>query len=1492
MHWLRLLFWCLCLLEAFRISAGDSVVVFNEVMYQPADPDTIEWVEIHNQMAVDVELSNWSLDGIAFTFPTNTIIAGGAYLVIASDPIALRTRTAQTNILGPFSGRLDNAGERLDLLNHNQRVMDSVRYGIDLPWPAGASGSGFTLAKRRPTLSSASEGNWTESAERGGTPGRENFTGAITDAPISFSEVSALTSLGVRVELVNRGPEPIDLSGYEFAFSRAVGTSHPIAAGTTLSPGAFLVVTTTAGYQPMVNEKLFLFTPGRTNLVDAVGLKTRVQARDLSGNWFYPSGETFGSRNGTLRSDLVINEIMYHNVPLEATTAEFTEEIVVPMNGSWRFNQTGSAPANWFQPGFSDAGWTAGLALLAAETAALPEPIRTPLTLGPMTFYFRTEFNFTGDTNGAEFFIEHVIDDGAVFYLNGQEIYRFNMPEGAVTPSTTATPGVSDAVLVGPIAMPASNLVPGRNVLAVEVHQGSTGSSDVVFGCKVGLRKLIRPGQPYRESTENWVEIFNRGTNTIPLANWRLDGVGYTFPTNASIAPGEYLVVAQDAAAVQARHPAARVLGNFAGQLSRGSERIALIDPTENIMDEVLYFDGAPWPESPDGHGPSLELRSPDADNGNPAAWAASVGDSEWRTYSYTEVAQPDRGPTRWNEFIFGLLDAGEVLLDDFSVVENPDTTARELLKNGRFENGTTAWRFLGTHQNAEVITDPENPVNHVLRLIADGPTEHMHNHVETTLTNNVAIVNGNTYRISFRAKMIAGCNKLNTRLYFNRVAKTTPLEPRPGGGTPGQRNSVFLENTGPTMSVLRHSPVVPAANQATEITVQAIDQDGVARVDLWWGTNGTTWTSIAMDAFEGGFRGSIPGQPQARVVQFYIEATDALGAKSVYPAAGQSSRALFKVRDGQTLSSRLHNFRLIMLPAEATALHASTNVMSNGRSGLTVIYNDSEVFYDCGLHLQSSQRGRMDQTRVGFTVNFPADQLFRGVHDTITFDRSGGWSGRGGRQDEILLRHIINQAGDSPDMYNDLVRVLTPLNTHTGIAMLLMAKYGDEFIDGSVYDKDGSLFKLELVYYPTTSVSGNPELPKIPQPDEVTGQDIGNLGDDKEDYRWFLLAENRTSRDDYTGIMDVAKAFSLSGAELERRTSELMDMEQWTRVFAFKSLSGDVDTYGFGLPHNQLIYVPPQGKARALPWDMDFAWTRGATESIDVGSRLGQIIHGIPANDRLFLGHIDDILRTSYNTNYLARWATHYGSLAGQNYGGLVTWIGQRAASARGQLPAPSPFRITSLTSASVLTNATELILRGTAPYTLKRLQRDEEPAGTGFNWTAVESWEIRVPLAFGENVVEVIGYNFRNERVATNRVAVTSTNPYGRPDRDGDGMPDEWETFNGLNAAFPEGGADPDRDGMSNLAEYLAGTVPVEPNSRLTLSTERAGGDIRVSFTAKAGRAYRLQGRDGLGGPWVDLVSAAAATADRTVQHLQSGISSQTNRFYRVTLDLPAGN
>ena len=76
--------------------ALDSTVVFNEIMYNPAGADeTLEWVELHNQMGVNMDLSGWRLDGgVGFPFPNGTTLARGGYLVIASNPAALQAATA------------------------------------------------------------------------------------------------------------------------------------------------------------------------------------------------------------------------------------------------------------------------------------------------------------------------------------------------------------------------------------------------------------------------------------------------------------------------------------------------------------------------------------------------------------------------------------------------------------------------------------------------------------------------------------------------------------------------------------------------------------------------------------------------------------------------------------------------------------------------------------------------------------------------------------------------------------------------------------------------------------------------------------------------------------------------------------------------------------------------------------------------------------------------------------------------------------------------------------------------------------------------------------------------------------------------------------------------------------------------------------------------------------------------------------------------------
>jgi probable HAF family extracellular repeat protein len=108
----------------------------------------------------------------------------------------------------------------------------------------------------------------------------------------------------------------------------------------------------------------------------------------------------------------------------------------------------------------------------------------------------------------------------------------------------------------------------------------------------------------------------------------------------------------------------------------------------------------------------------------------------------------------------------------------------------------------------ARVEVDPDNPGNHVLHVVATGPTEHMHNHVETTYIGNRPITNGLTYQVSFRAKWLGGVTLLNTRLYFNRIHQTSVLPIPALNGTPGTQNSRYETNIGPTFAHLQNQPV------------------------------------------------------------------------------------------------------------------------------------------------------------------------------------------------------------------------------------------------------------------------------------------------------------------------------------------------------------------------------------------------------------------------------------------------------------------------------------------------------------------------------------------------------------------------------------------------------------------------------------------------------------------------------------------------------------
>ncbi|MCP3976575.1 MAG: hypothetical protein GY720_18970 [bacterium] len=156
---------------------------------------------------------------------------------------------------------------------------------------------------------------------------------------------------------------------------------------------------------------------------------------------------------------------------------------IVQAGVAWRYQQSGAVPAGWTSVGFDDSGWDQGGAQLGfGEGDEVTE-----LDRGELAYYFRRTFVSPGGREVLDAALSLVRDDGAVVYLNGVEVFRTNMPAGAVGPDTAAvtTTGGSDESRWFDSDVPAELFRPGNNVLAVEVHQTNVNSSDVSFDLRL-----------------------------------------------------------------------------------------------------------------------------------------------------------------------------------------------------------------------------------------------------------------------------------------------------------------------------------------------------------------------------------------------------------------------------------------------------------------------------------------------------------------------------------------------------------------------------------------------------------------------------------------------------------------------------------------------------------------------------------------------------------------------------------------------------------------------------------------------------------------------------------------------------------------------------------------------------------------------------------------------------------------------------------------------
>ena len=1597
--------------------AVDSVVTFNEVHY---NPDTgSEWIEIHNQMAINVDLSGWELTGGAdFVIPAGTTIPGGGYFIIAKNPA--EAIFSGLSVDGPFDGALSNSGETIRLRSSSGRLMDELDYEDSGQWPIGPDGSGATLSKLNQSFLSDKSSSWASSSQLGGTPGAINFpdassipaiphtfvasdaswrfedaltappanwnTTAFNDSSWSSGESSfgagAASSENSTLTVTDHLVERFRASDLSLSNNQLVNSWPDSATGDGVTQNATrggnptFVTNATPSGQPAIrfdgNDQLrttvvpgieatsgFVYfavikansTPGNGGVTNGNGpyIWDRVDTVDSPLVSLKSDGGEYGfqkrddNRNG-LGGPVSTTSISTSNYQIVALRRNRTDGLFeIWVDGTREAAQADPGTPLTPQPivignhstgtiGFD--GDIAELLIYEEEltsnefdavgsylesryglnTAFPDSTVNTPITATGTTAYFRQSFTFNGSPSDTTVRLDHLTADGAVFYLNGTEVERFNMPAGPITHNSRALSDISSPAASGPITLPAAVLQSGNNTLAISLHPAASDTSviftatlegteipsvdsstsglvlnevspagdseffieitnlsdtplstdgyvlriesttialpnttlspggillldqntlgiiptsgDKLFLIPSGgttladarevtnrLRGLssdyegqwifpnastpglantftfttdivineicynppildATPASPSRNSEAQWLELHNRGSQTIDLSNWDFgEGIDYTFPFGTSLAPGGYLVISNDPTTLSAQHPGITILGPFDGNLSRRSETVTLRDDNNNPADTLRYFDGGRWPSKADAGGSTLELIDPDADNSLPAAWANSdeLDRTFWQNYTFRATAAASTvGPdTQWSEFIFGMLEEGELLIDDITVTENPDGTAVAMISDGTFESGNlNAWRALGSHGDAGIVPDPDGGGN-VLYVNATGSTDHMHNHLETTLRNNLTVVNGREYEVSFRARWLSGAHLLNTRLYFNRVPHTFVLDRPNILGTPGAANSTLVSNSGPTSENLAHSPVVPASGQPTTISIDATDPDGVDAITLHYRVEGGTFSTTAMSQVGNSttWQADIPGQNSGNVVQFYLTATDTLGASSFIPADGPDSRAMYEVEDNRAATSTcINNFRIIMDPDDLIFMETPRNLMSNGRIPCTIIDRENTAYYDVGVRLKGSHRARANSNRIGFNVGFSSDKLFRNVHRSVALDRS---EGQVVGQRELLFDIMATSSGGVPGEFNDLAFVISPNPIHTSPAILQLARFGSVFLEDQFEDgSDGTVYEYELIYYPTTTDAGGY---KVTQPDVVIPRDINDMGDDPENYRWVWLIKNNQEFDDYVPAVTLGKQFSKSTVEFNASIADVIDVDQWLRALAYSCATGATDSFYNNSDHNGQFYGRPEdGKILYFPHDMDFAFN-----NVNLGIFRNTELNRIIANQtyrRAYLAHLYDICSNTYNQAWMSQWTTHLDECipGGDVFTDDLNYINTRSNFILSQVNAqvtPVNFAISTNNGNNFSTTDSPVTLSGIGWLDIAQIRLSN---GTVLDhtWTTTDDWTLDLTLGQGTHAIVLEAYDNQGTLLASDSITITQNGGFETPD------------------------------------------------------------------------------------------------------------------------------
>jgi len=206
--------------STFNYTAHYPLIRLTEIHYNPLGGGDFEFLEIRNVSgSTTVGLSEMTFSkGLNYTFAPGAELGPGKYAVLVRNEAVFTNRypsvkgSSDVSIFGAYTGGLDNGGERVELVDTDGVEVFSVRYNDKDPWPEEADGDGFSLVYTGGDDDQDHPEKWRASNLIGGSPGYDE------GAPYRVLVNEALTHTDLplvdAIELHNDGDTGADIGGW------------------------------------------------------------------------------------------------------------------------------------------------------------------------------------------------------------------------------------------------------------------------------------------------------------------------------------------------------------------------------------------------------------------------------------------------------------------------------------------------------------------------------------------------------------------------------------------------------------------------------------------------------------------------------------------------------------------------------------------------------------------------------------------------------------------------------------------------------------------------------------------------------------------------------------------------------------------------------------------------------------------------------------------------------------------------------------------------------------------------------------------------------------------------------------------------------------------------------------------------------------------------------------------------------------------------------